>query len=153
MKRSKKRIRLCVALLILNVLFIWGNSMLPGSVSAVISGWVRDLLAAIFGGDDGTGTGHGLIRKLAHFTEFACLGSLFAWLFGMLGKKTIWALLCGFLAASADETIQIFVPNRGPRILDVLLHILMMLPIGCLHESLQFFLFWLAERKVKGFQC
>lgn len=110
-----------MALLILNILFIWGNSILPASVSGAISHWVRDLLAEVFSGDSSGTGGHGLVRKLAHFTEFACLGSLLAWLLGMLGKKTVWALLGGFLVASVDETIQMFVPGRGPGILDVLL--------------------------------
>ena len=121
MIKTKRRVRLCVALLILNILFIWGNSILPASVSGAISHWVRDLLAEVFSGDSSGTGGHGLVRKLAHFTEFACLGSLLAWLLGMLGKKTVWALLSGFLVASVDETIQMFVPGRGPGILDVLL--------------------------------
>ena len=64
---------------------------------------------------------HLAIRKMAHFTEFACLGALFAWLFGMLRKPMVFALACGFGAASMDETIQSFVPNRGPSFVDVLI--------------------------------
>lgn len=121
MIKTKRRLYLCAVLLALNILFIWGNSMLPASVSGAISHWVRDLLAEVFSGDSSGTGGHGLVRKLAHFTEFACLGSLLAWLLGMLGRKTVWAVLGGFLVASVDETIQIFVPGRGPGILDVLL--------------------------------
>ena len=69
------------------------------------------------------GGGGGLLRKLAHFTEFTCLGLCLCWLFRMVRSKTsehwLLPLLCGFLAACIDETIQIFVPLRGPAIKDV----------------------------------
>jgi VanZ family protein len=122
MERTDRKIRLCTALLIVNVLFIWGNSLLPGSVSGAISHFVRNILAFLFpGGSSDPDSGHGLLRKLAHFTEFACLGALFAWLFGMLAKPFSVALPCGFLVACIDETIQRFVPNRGPAFKDVLI--------------------------------
>ena len=120
MRPTKKRLTLCIALLVLNIGFIWGNSLLPGEVSGAISQWLRDLLACIFpAGSEDPSAGHGLLRKLAHFTEFCCLGLLFTWLFSMLGKGVWQPLVCGFLVACADETIQRFVPDRGPSIWDV----------------------------------
>ena len=111
-----------MALMVVNVLFIWGNSCLPGSVSGAISPWVRNVLSFLFpGGASDPDSGHGLVRKLAHFTEFACLGALFTWLFGMLSKPLLIALPCGFLVACVDETIQRFVPDRGPAFKDVLI--------------------------------
>ena len=122
MIRTDRRVRLCGTLLALNILFIWGNSLLPGSVSGAISQFVRDLLAFLFDrGNDDPNAGHGLLRKLAHFTEFACLGGLLTWLFSMYRKPVVLALLFGFLVASVDETIQYFVPNRGPAFKDVLI--------------------------------
>lgn len=122
MERTTGRLRCCITLLLLNVAFIWGNSLLPGSVSGTISHWLRDILAYLFPGKPSDpDAGHGLLRKLAHFTEFACLGALFAWLFGMLRKPAVLALLCGFAAAGIDETIQRFVPDRGPSFTDVLI--------------------------------
>lgn len=122
MERTDRRIRICAALLAVNVLFIWGNSLLPGSVSGAISHWLRNLIAYIFQRDpSGSDAGHGLLRKLAHFTEFACLGALFAWLFSMLRKPFPIALPCGFLVACIDEIIQRFVPGRGPAFKDVLI--------------------------------
>ena len=116
----KKKLWICIVLLAVNVLFIWGNSLLPASISGAISGWVRDLLAAVLpGGTAEPGTGHGLLRKMAHFTEFACLGGLLYWLFAMLKKPAWLALPCGIFVASVDETIQMFVPDRGPSIWDV----------------------------------
>ena len=122
MEQANKKIRLCATLLVLNVLFIWGNSLLPGTVSGAISHWVRDILAYIFQREpSGSDSGHGLLRKLAHFTEFACLGALFAWLFTLIHKPVIIAMACGVSVAAIDETIQHFVPGRGPSVRDVLI--------------------------------
>ena len=122
MIRTQKRMRLCVALLIVNLIFIWGNSLLPGTVSGAFSQWVRDLLAQLLPGmSDSPQEGHGLLRKLAHFTEFTCLGMSLSWLFAMLDKKFYIPLLCGFLVACTDETIQCFIPDRGPAVKDVLI--------------------------------
>ena len=121
MERTDKKVRLCATFLVLNILFIWGNSLLPGTVSGAISHWVRDVIAYIFQRDPSeTDSGHGLLRKMAHFTEFACLGALLAWLFGMLRKPFVFAIFCGFAVACMDETIQRFVPDRGPSFRDVL---------------------------------
>ena len=42
-----------------------------------------------------------------------------AWLHGMLGKGKHRPFLWGVAAASVDETIQRFVPDRGPSVKDV----------------------------------
>ena len=119
MKRTDKRLRLCVALLVCNLVFIWGNSLMPGEISGAFSDWVKSMLAQIvpMGPDDGTGGG--LLRKAAHFTEFTALGMCLAWLYGMLQKGKVFPFLWGVLAAAVDETIQCFVPDRGPSIRDV----------------------------------
>ena len=119
MIRTDKRIRLCTVLLVCNLIFIWGNSMLPGEVSGAFSDWVKSLLARLFAGDPSEPSGGGLLRKLAHFTEFAALGMCLAWLHGMLGIGKLRPFLWGVLAASVDETIQRFVPDRGPSVKDV----------------------------------
>jgi len=123
MVRTGKRLGLCITLLVCNVIFIWGNSALPAHISAAISGFVRDIVSMFVGGEGGGGAavGEGILRKIAHFVEFTCLGVLLCWLFSMLGKHRLYALGCGFLTACVDETIQCFVPGRGPRITDVLL--------------------------------
>lgn len=121
---TKKRLRLCIGLIAVNLIFIWGNSLLPGEISGAISDAVKNLIRwclsflNLSAGGDGGG---GLLRKVAHFTEFACLGGLFTWLFSMLRRPGILALGCGFLAACTDETIQRFVPGRGPSVFDVLI--------------------------------
>lgn len=118
MKKTDARLRLCIALLVLNLVFIWGNSMLPGEISGALSRWVKDLLGIAPGDPD---TGHGLLRKIAHFTEFTCLGLCLQWLHGMLQKPVWRSFLWGLGAACLDETIQAFVPDRGPGIKDVLI--------------------------------
>lgn len=122
MTRTKGRMGLCVTLLILNLLFIWGNSLMPGSVSAAISGRIKDLMAFLFPfASEQIGGGHGLLRKLAHFTEFACLGACLCWLVSMLGHRPLYSILCGFPVACLDELIQRFIPDRGPSLWDVLI--------------------------------
>lgn len=114
-----------MVLLIANLAFIWGNSLMTAEISRALSTFVKDVLAWIFPATDSgdSGEGHHLLRKLAHFTEFACLGMLLSWLIRML-RTTKWEyyvlpLLTGVLVACVDEIIQIFVPGRGPGILDV----------------------------------
>lgn len=121
MIRTDKRIRLCCCLLIANLAFIWGNSLLPGDISGAFSEWVKELIASLFPGDGPVRQSGGLLRKIAHFTEFTALGMCLAWLFGMLGRKKYWPFVCGVAAAITDETIQLFVPDRGPSIKDVAL--------------------------------
>ena len=99
--------------------FIWGNSLLPGEVSGAFSDWVKEILARLFTGASEAPSGGGLLRKIAHFTEFTCLGMCLGWLFGMLEKGKLLPFGCGVLAAAVDETIQRFVPGRGPSIRDV----------------------------------
>lgn len=117
---TKKRTRLCVVLIILNLCFIWGNSMLPGEVSGALSDWLGRLLG-LGGSDPSQGTG--LLRKLAHFSEFACLGFLLCWLAYLKGERGFHifalALLGGLLAACIDESIQMLTPERGPGLVDV----------------------------------
>ena len=124
MIRTEKRLRLCAALITVNLCFIWGNSLLPGEISGAISDAVKNVIRwwlSFLNLSSSDGGGGGLIRKVAHFTEFACLGGLFTWLFSMLRRPAWLAQGCGFLAACVDETIQIFVPNRGPSVFDVLI--------------------------------
>lgn len=120
MKTTGKRKRICVVLLTVNLLFIWGNSLIPGHLSGAFSQWISQVLARLLSLNVlEKDQGHGLLRKLAHFMEFCTLGIGFGWLFAMLKKRLWWAALAGILAACIDETIQMFVPGRGPAIRDV----------------------------------
>ena len=125
MIRTRKRMTLCICLLIFNVAFIWINSMLPRAVSSAFSRLVGSVINFFFPGPDipPSGGGHGILRKIAHLTEFCCLGMLLHWLAGMLRQKRwehiVYPLLAGIAVAALDETIQCFNPGRGPGILDV----------------------------------
>ena len=63
-----------------------------------------------------------LVRKAAHFTEFACLGGLSAGLLAVFQKvlfhPVVHLFFGGFFVAALDETIQIF-SNRGSQLQDV----------------------------------
>lgn len=62
---------------------------------------------------------HGLVRKSAHFFNYAVL----FWLLirGPMAGRPYAALACCILYAAVDETHQIFVPNRTPSPYDVAL--------------------------------
>lgn len=119
MRRKDRQIRICAVLLILNLGFIWGNSLLPAEVSQALSDWVKGFLTVLSSGEPGPSSGSGLLRKIAHFTEFTALGLLLSWLFILLQKKRWYPLPLGMAAAGVDETIQFFVPGRSPGIMDV----------------------------------
>jgi VanZ family protein len=122
MKHTKKRLALCYALLTMILAFIWGNSAMPGETSGALSGWLGDLVGKVLPFFTTEQGGH-ILRKLAHFSEFAALGAVLGWLFGMIARKPLWQralpLLCGAAAACIDETIQIFSPGRHCSIIDV----------------------------------
>ena len=95
------------------LLFVWGHSLLPASVSkeesghwlALLQTWMPWLTSF-------------LIRKAAHFVEYAVLGAL---LFGAAGvRHGLWFPPClGVLAATRDETVQLFADGRSGQISDV----------------------------------
>lgn len=120
---TKTRLRICVSLLVMLLAFIWGNSLMGAEASQAFSDFVGRILGFLSQKEIAgvTTGGSGILRKIAHFTEFAALGMCLCWLTGMLRKAPIQALLGGFLVACVDETIQCFVPNRGPGLLDVAL--------------------------------
>ena len=123
-KRTKPRLIVSGAMIIGILCFIWGNSLLPGKDSGELSGFIGTLLQKLLPFLDlQSEQGMYLLRKAAHFSEFAALGFSFAWLYGMLSRKRIWSLalslVSGATAAAIDETIQLFSPDRGPSIKDV----------------------------------
>ena len=123
MFRNKHHLQLavCISLLILNLLFIWGNSLMPGEQSSELSGGLMEWVVEIVGEE--IPNGEFLLRKLAHFSEFASLGLLLTWLSLLLSQSGIhrvtMPLLGGMTAALVDETIQVLTPERGPSVVDV----------------------------------
>lgn len=122
MSRENK-LGLCKWLLVANLCFIWGNSLMSAEASLAFSDWVKQLLGMI-SGTGAVGGGSGLLRKIAHFTEFTSLGLCLGWLFLLKEKPGHWALVWGASAACLDETIQCFVPGRGPGLRDVAIDVL-----------------------------
>ena len=122
MRNERKKKLLCSLLILANLAFIWGNSLLDGADSGNLSGGILAWVNSILGLDaSGAELLHHLIRKAAHFTEFACLGCLLAWRWSMdhAPNELLLPALLGMAAAVVDETIQLFTPDRGPSLKDV----------------------------------
>lgn len=62
-----------------------------------------------------------VVRKIAHFTEYAILGLLVYNLIYSFDKNIGYAILICILYAISDEIHQLFVPGRSCQILDVLI--------------------------------
>lgn len=109
------------------VLFIWCNSLVPGTQSGGLSLGVVDMLRAALDalGIPSAWVTNFVVRKAAHFTEYAVLGVLFAQAFDLhrgAGARTIAAVcLVLVFVPSLDETIQLFVPGRSGQLSDVML--------------------------------
>lgn len=147
MIRTDKRLFLCKCLMVAVLGFIWGNSLLPADSSLSFSEWVRMVLTdsvPIRSGEINWASV--FVRKLAHFAEFGALGVCVAWHHGMLGKKQLRGFGLCVLAACIDETIQFFVPGRGPGLYDVAIDAL---GAGCGMMLLKFGHTYLKKRSTK----
>lgn len=115
---DRKYLRFLYLLLGLTLAFIWGNSLMPASVSGSISAALKELLSRIFGFMEDT-EGDGFLRKLAHGLEFAVLGAELL----LIGREKKWpwsqVVLSGLTVSLLDETIQLFVDGRNGAIRDV----------------------------------
>lgn len=110
--RGRKR---WAVFILMMLCFIWGNSAMSPEISNAIS----DKLTLLLGGEilsagaepEGWLTTF-LVRKAAHFSEFALLGAFttcFCWVRGWLKREQVAAvLLFGLLTALTDETIQLW---------------------------------------------
>lgn len=84
------------------------------SDSGTHSGWILDLLRTLLPWAVPE-TAHFVLRKLAHFSEYAVLFALWRW--NRISGS--WAFIFTALYAGSDEFHQAFVPGRGPSPLDV----------------------------------
>lgn len=109
-------------LIVLNISFIFYQSVLPPSESKEESDSFSEILEEIIPSDTKPGKFiHKNIRKLAHFMEFFSLGALVSTYVIFFLKRIKWALISFpsvFFVAFTDETIQLF-SGRGPAIFDV----------------------------------
>ena len=111
--------RILSILILLNLALIWGNSMLTGLSSEAVSGGVLALLGR-FLPVLLTEAGHTLLRKAAHFSEFALLGLLYCGRHRLVkGEAPVHLMGFGLAVACIDETIQIFTPGRASSLIDV----------------------------------
>lgn len=117
MLRNKRFLAVLVALILV---FIWGNSLLSKEVSGAISDFIQYNIFGFSGGGTNGTVNSTPIRKLAHFMEFAVLGSALSLIFYDKAKRYYAAFFLAAAAACTDETIQIF-SHRGNSIKDVLL--------------------------------
>ena len=139
-----------LALVVLTLLFIWGNSLLPAAVSSRESGFVLRLTQPVITVLQRflEGRGHSysqelILRKLAHFSEYAVLGALMLALFTKPGLRTRPLPSLGLCLAAAllDEGIQLFSVGRGASLHDVALDF-----IGaCVGTALAALIVWLVR--------
>ena len=110
-----KRQKIFLPLTVLWLAVIWGHSMMPASESKAESGGIVAMLAQVL-----PWVTDRLVRKAAHFTEYAVLGALIFGAFPRRGHTAVaLTAFAGFLAAFVDETIQLFAPGRSGQISDV----------------------------------
>lgn len=123
----RKRILWGMACIIM-LCIIWGNSMLPGSISSTISsqtsqGILNVIYSLIPNLPFDFYSFHSFIRKAAHFGEYAVLGICVYQFMKTYQMKQ--SLLCALLicvcCAGADELFQSITPNRLSKFSDVLL--------------------------------
>lgn len=108
-------------LIILNLIFIWGNSILPRQKSADISNTVETVVEKIVASaEDKEDILEVVVRKAAHIIEFAMLGALLTLRMYLGGVRRFWLIsfCCAVAVGGIDETIQVF-SNRGALVSDV----------------------------------
>lgn len=129
--RNKKVIFTIMTLLWVAVIFSF--SLQPGEVSGDISGsFLRKMLEWFAPGlfeqlktmpKQQLEFWHIVLRKCAHFTEFAVLGvlSCLTLLQTKVSRRGFVAMVFCLVIASMDETLQLFVDGRAGRVLDVMI--------------------------------
>ena len=116
-----------LVLMVAMIALIWGNSLVPGEGSSSISLAVMNAVHGVLRAFNlpYEWVTNFLIRKTAHFTEYAVLGVLASQAFDpqrtVSRRGLIAAAVVCVLVPSIDETIQLFVSDRSGQVTDVLL--------------------------------
>lgn len=109
---------LCLLCLMVCIFFTFANSLQAEQESDRRSGEVTSAFSHL-----GLDIDYDLVRKAAHFLEFALLGFLslccLRVLTPHLEKHVSWPLLLGLVVALIDESIQLFVPGRAGIVPDI----------------------------------
>ena len=121
LKKNKKV--LLFILIVIWIMFIWGNSMTVAVESDQQSGrileWINSLIS-VFGGLQLSSF---VVRKAAHMFEFFVLAVLVSLFCKVQDCKTsrwaAWGIGVSCVVACLDEGIQLFVPGRAGRVSDV----------------------------------
>ena len=127
--------KMCLILLIaiiLTLAFIFGNSIVSKKESEQISNHfnesISNVITALTGKEE-TAFGSFLMhysRKIAHFVEFACLGTEVVLLLHFASRRNLPYLLLGatlsFTVASFDEGIQVLT-GRGDQVSDIFIDV------------------------------
>ena len=123
--KLKVRVHFIITLAIMAFIFI--QSALPGEISGAESNVLVEFFAKLTGLDAEVLSV--VIRKVAHFTEFAVLGlcltlnvrDFYSAKGISLGRGHVWFMswLLGTAYAATDEIHQYFVPDRACQLLDV----------------------------------
>ena len=111
-----------IVLMLLNLAFIFVQSLIPPEESSKESGAVGEIIEDIIPPETKPGEFIQInLRKIAHFVEFACLGTTVA-LYLVLFINRHTAILLSFPAALIvgfiDESLQLF-SGRGASVKDV----------------------------------
>ncbi len=138
-----KKIYTVTAIILLALLYIVifcfsaEDAQKSSSVSVRVTEMLLNIYYKITGGSTGIGsTGgeevadaipilEGLVRKLAHFTEYMCMGflsySIVVLWYRPLWKGWLFVLVQVFLSAGIDEIHQYFIPGRYASFKDVMI--------------------------------
>ena len=123
--KIKKLLRFIPAVIIMGIIFFFSSQ--TGDESTAVS---DEVISVTAGGDMvGTELITVIVRKSAHFLEYAALGAMVC--FGLRGigdekkqgRRIVFSGLFGGLYAVTDELHQYFVPGRACMARDVLLDI------------------------------
>lgn len=115
---KQKTLPLFWILSFLFIAFIFGNSLVPGDSSGNLSGSITKYLLTLVNKAGFTielELFHHYVRKIAHFLEYAALGTLITAAIHQktLFRSTIFNYMIFWLGVPIiDETIQYFVPER-----------------------------------------
>lgn len=112
-----------IVMILINLGFIFGNSLVPPEISAETSDSVADFVTSVLPPDSPVEDFVvNNVRKLAHFCEFSFLGTFtlaFFMIFSANRKKMILPVtVAGQVIGFLDESLQIL-SGRGPSITDV----------------------------------
>lgn len=99
--------------------FIWSRSLMSATASTADSNAVAEWIMGLFGWETRPLWLTYVIRKTAHFAEFAVLGVLWHGCSRTYARRWLW--LWGLPVGAVDECLQFFAPGRSPMVTDVLI--------------------------------